>query len=267
MTRSRILIEEATMSQTRRGDTWSEAALAGLPHLLFAPIAEISLIAYRLKLKPVRVYEDAGMLAFAGLIVVMLIFAWRRRWPRWAAGWIGYGLIMTWITPFGLGGGYTVTGWLASRMPTALGDLFFFAPIPFSLGVGFLLAGRDRVSGLLVALPAVPMCWCWIDSEASAIGLPLFIGAGLATALAAAAIVRSGLKQVGIRVALLVNLLTRVPFTYARLYHHDYLPPPTTLGAIGTSVRDVVIGAILVTGPLWGWTLWEQGRRLIARCL
>ncbi len=265
MTRSRILIEEATMSETRQGDTWGEATLAGLPHLLFAPIAEISLIAYRLKLKPVRVYEDAAMLAFAGVIVVTLIFAWRRHWPRWAASWIGYGLIVAWIAPFGLGGGYTVTGWLASQMPTALADLFFFAQILFSFGVGFLLAGCDRLSGLLVALSAVPMCWCWIDSEASAIGLPLFIAAGLATALAAAAIVRSGHKQVGLRLALLVNLLTRVPFTYARLYHHDYLPPPTTLGAIGTFVRDVAIGAILVTGPLWGWALWERARRLIAR--
>ena len=240
--------------------------------MLFPLIAEISLIAH---LNPVRINEDAAMLAFAnvamlafaGVIVVMLIFAWQRRWPRWAAGWIGYGLIVAWIAPFGLGGGYTVTGWLSSQMPTALADLFFFGRIFFSFGVGFVLAGRDRLSGLLVALPAVPMCWSWIESGViySAIGLPLFIGAGLATALTAAVIVRSGHKQVGIRLALLVNLLTRLPFTYARLYHHDYLLPPTTLEAIAVSVRNVVIGAILVTGPLWGWALWEQGRQLIAR--
>jgi WD40 repeat protein len=153
-------------------------------------------------------------------------------------------------------------------MPTALANLFFFAQILFSLGVGFLLARRDRLSGLLVALPAVPMCWSWIESDVidSAIGLPLFIGAGLATALTTAIMVRSGHEQAGIRLALLVNLLTRLPFTYARLYHHDYLLPPTTLEAIAVSVRDVVIGAILVTGPLWGWALWEeQGRRLVAR--
>jgi len=65
--------------------------------------------------------------------------------------------------------------------------------------------------------------------------------------------------------ALLINLLTRLPFTYARLYHHEYLLPPTTLEVIAVSVRNVVIGAILVTGPLWGWALWEQGQRLIAR--
>jgi len=109
-----------------------------------------------------------------------------------------------------------------------------------------------------------------VDSVAahSAIGLPLFIGAGLVTALAAAAIVRRGHKQVAIRLALLVNLLTRVPFTYARLYHHDYLlppMPPTTLGAIAAAVRDVVMGAIVVTGPLWGWALWDRGRQLAAR--
>ena len=137
------------MSETRRGGTWGEATLAGLPHVLFPLIAEISLIARYLK--PVPINEDAAMLAFAGVIVVMLIFAWRRRWPRWVASWIGYGLIVAWIAPFGLDGGYTVPGWLSSQMPTALADLFFFAQILFSFGVGFLLAG------LAVILHLVPV--------------------------------------------------------------------------------------------------------------
>ena len=262
------------MSETKRGGTWGEAALAGLPHMLFPLIAAISLIAHYLKWVWINedaaatwAFANAAMLAFAGVIAVMLIFAWRRRWPRWAASWIGYGLIVAWIAPFGLGGEYTITSWLASQMPTTLANVFFFTQILFSFGVGFLVAGRDRLSGLLVALPAVPMCWAWIESDDiySAIGLPLFIGAGLATALTAAVMVYSGHEQVGIRLALLVNLLTRLPFTYARLYHHEYLLPPTTLEAVAVSVRNVVIGAILVTGPSWGWALWEQGRRLIAR--
>jgi hypothetical protein len=171
----------AMSDTTRAGGTWGEAALAGLPHVLFPLIAAISPIARYLKLVQINedtaamwAFADAAMLAFPGVIVVMLIFAWRRRWPRWAASWIGYGLIIAWIAPFGLGGGYTVTSWLASQMPTALANLFFFAQILLSFGVGFLLAGRDRLSGLLVALPAVPMCWAWVDSEAahSALGLP-----------------------------------------------------------------------------------------------
>jgi hypothetical protein len=246
------------MSEIRRGGPRGKAVLAGLPHVLFPLVEAIAPIAR--DLKSVRINEHAAMLAFAGVIVVMLIFARRRHWPRWAASWIGYGLVVPWIAPF----------WLFSRVPTALEGVLPFAQILFSFGVGFALAGRDRLGGLLVALPSVPMCWCWVDSVAahSAISLPLFIGAGLATGLAAVAILRWEHKQVGIRLALLVNLLTRVPFTYARRYHHDYLPPPlppSTPGAVAASVRDVVIGAILVTGPLWGWALWDRGRRLIAR--
>jgi hypothetical protein len=246
------------MSETRRSDTWGEATLAGLPHVLFPLVAADGLIARYLK--SVSISEDAAMLAFAGVIVVMLIFAWRQHWPRWAASWIGYGLVVPWIAPF----------WLFSRVPMALEGVLPFAQILFSVGVGILLVRRDRLSGLLVAFPAVPMCWGWVDSVAahSAIGLSLFTVAGLTTALAAATIVRWGRRQVGIGLALLANLLTRVPFTYARRQHHDYLlppMPPTMLGGSDASLRDVVIGAILVTGPLWGWALWERGRRLIAR--
>ena len=76
------------------------------------------------------------------------------------------------------------------------------------------------------------------------------MGGGLATALTATAILRRGNRQVGIRLVLLANLLTRVPFTVALRSHHEYLlppVPPTMLGTIGASLRDVVIAAILVT--------------------
>ena len=94
------------------------------------------------------------------------------------------------------------------------------------------------------------------------------MGGGLATALTAAAIVRRGDRQVGISLVPSANLLTRVAFTVARRSHHDYLlppMPPTLPGAIGASLRDVVIGVMLVAWPLWGWVLWERGRRLVAR--
>jgi hypothetical protein len=259
------------MPETRRGGTWGEAALAGLPHVLFPLVSAGALIPRYLRL--MRINEDAPMLPFAGVVVAIflaLVVARRRHWPRWAASWIGYGLMVPWIAPFGLGYGYTITSWLSSRMPTIVEGPFLVALVLSSLGVGFFLAGRDRLRGLLVALPAVPMCWCWVDSVAahSALGLPLLIGAGVATALTANVIVRWGHKQVGIGLALLVNLLTRVPFTYVRLFHHDYMPPPvppTMLGSIAAVVRDVVVGAVLVSGPVWGSALATRGRRYILR--
>jgi hypothetical protein len=246
------------VSQTTRGGTWEVAVLAGLPHLLFPLAVPTGLIA--LYLRSARISENAPMWTFAGLIAVMLALAWRHRWPRWAASWIGYGLIVPWIAPF----------WLFSHVPVALEGVVPLVQLLLTLVVGLTLAGRDPLSGLLVPLPAVPMAWCWVDSVAahSAAGPALLMGGGLATALTAAAIVRRGDRQVGIWLVLLANLLTRVPFTAARRSHHDYLLPPlppTLPGAIGASLRDVVIGAILVTWPLWGWALWERGRQLVAR--
>jgi sugar lactone lactonase YvrE len=164
--------------------------------------------------------------------------------------------------------GDTFINQLSSQMPTGLSDLVFFARITLSFGVGFLLVGRDRLSGLLVAPPAL-MLWLWLQTDAirSAIALPLLIGAGIATALGAAFTLRTGEKRAGIRLAILVALVTRLPFTYAGLYHHDFAPPPTALQALVAVLRDLLIAAALVTGPLWSWALWMRIRHLIAHDL
>ena len=48
----------------------------------------------------------------------------------------------------------------------------------------------------------------------------------------------------------------------AGLYHHDFAPPPPALQALAIALRDLLIAAALVTGPLWGWALWERIQRL-----
>jgi hypothetical protein len=249
---------------TRR-ESWRQWVLAGLPHLLF-PLAATAAPAVRHLgvfwadgAMAISWLGNATMVAFAGAIVVMLILAWRGRWPRWSASWIGYALVVPWIAPF----------WLASRVPSAVAGPVLCALILISFGVGFLMAGRDRLSGLLVAL-AAPMGWSWADSSAahSAVALPLFIGAGLATALAAGAIVRSREECAGARLAIWVTVLARVPLTYVRLQHHDYLPPamgPTAVGVVAASVRDAAMAVVLVTEPLWAWALWERAWRRVAR--
>jgi WD40 repeat protein len=111
------------------------------------------------------------------------------------------------------------------------------------------------------------MLWLWLASDAvhSALGLPLLIGAGLATAVSAASIVRSYEESAIMRLAVVAALGTRLPFTYAGLYHHDFAPPPPTLQGLVVAVRDGLIAAALVTGPLWAWTLWKRMRRLVTR--
>jgi hypothetical protein len=42
----------------------------------------------------------------------------------------------------------------------------------------------------------------------------------------------------------------------------DFAPPPKALQALVAVLRDLLIAAALVTGPLWSWALWMQIRRL-----
>lgn len=246
------------MSAKNQRTAWGLAALAGLPHLLFPLTGESALIGHYLSLAWLD--ENAALTAFLALIAGVLVVAWRRGWPRWAASWIGYGVIVVQLVPYG----DTFINRLSSHLPTGLSDAVFFARVILSFGVGFLLAGRDRLNGLLVAPPAL-MLWLWGQTDAirSAIALPLLIGAGIATALGAAFTLRIGEERAGIRLAILIALVTRLPLTYAGLYHHDVAPPPPTLQALAIALRDLLIAAALVTGPLWSWALWERIQRLI----
>jgi hypothetical protein len=266
------------MAEIRRGGTPGvEAVIAGLPHVLFALAAMAAAIAHRLRLAPwiegaaMSAFANAAMLSFAGVTALALAAAWMQHWPRWSASWIGYGLILPWIAPAGLSAGEgTIISRLASKVPATLEGSLLVGLILSCLGVGLLLARCDRLRGLLVALTVAPMCLCWVDSVAahSDVSMPLLVGAGLATALAGAAMVHHGVVKVGTWLALGVNLLTRPPFTYVRLFHHDVMPPPTfplSSASILAFVRDAAIGVILVMGPLWGWALLEQGRRVVAQ--
>ncbi len=245
------------MSEIKRHETWGEAALAGLPHLLFAVAMELPSLAR--EWLSARIHWRIPALTFFALVAVVLIFGWRRRWPRWAASWIGYGLVMALLTLL---------------YSTRFADAILLAWIPLVVVTCLWLTGRNRSSGLLAALPVVPMLWSFfaLDEAYPLVEAPLFIGAGLLTALAAAATVRLGRERMGVWLALAANLLVGLSVTYAGIYYSRmpallvFLPPePMALAVSASFAFHLLVSSMLVIGPLWGWTLWERGRRLIAR--
>jgi len=206
------------------------------------------------------------MLTFSALTALVLIAAWRQRWPRWAAGWIGYGLVVAQLVPFGLDEGYTVMGWLDSQMSTDLSNLFFGVRVIFSLGVGLLLAGRDRPSGLLVTLPVVTMMGALLalDSVPSGIKIPILVSSGLITALAAAALVRLERVRHSLSVALAANLAV-VLVTWVYSYHSFHPSESTAWTVVSGFALRLASSSAALTGPLWGWELWKSAQRLLTQ--
>lgn len=251
------------MVETKQYKDWIKVILAGLPHLVFVLVDESPRLVYYTT--SVRIARDIPLLTFSALIVAALIFAWRQHWPRWAASWIGYGLVMIYFIP-SPSEGYTLMGWLHSQISNDLSNLFFYIQILCSLWVGLLLAGRDRPSGLLVALPVVTVVWSWLtlDVVHSAVGIPLFIGVAIMTAVATMAVMRAKQVRDSLIAALTTNFSIVFAMAYVRLYHSTYLPKPTIMEAVASIVFHLVLSSILITGPLWGWMLWKSAWQLLA---
>jgi hypothetical protein len=243
--------------KTKDWRTWGEPLLAGLPHLLFVLVSGGYVLAVR---------QILSLVVF-GLIVAALVFAGIKRWPRWSAGWIGYGLVMAQLTPLGPGSQYTFVGRVASVIPYAWANLIFVVQVVAAVVISLLLARRDRLSGLLMVLPAVPVLWSVLalDTTRAGVKLPLFVAIGLATALLAGGLSRTQRVWRGVGIALAVNLLISLPVAYVTTYHAAYgAARPTAADMMASFALNLIVGSVLIAGPVWGWELLERIWRLTA---
>lgn len=237
--------------KTKDWRVWAEPLLAGLPHLLFMLASGGYALAARLIL----------FLVSFGLIVAALVFAGIQRWPRWSASWIGYGLVMAQLTSLGPGNRYAVTGQLASGIPFFWANLILVILVVAAIVISLLLARRDRLSGLLMVLPAVPVLWSVLALDAVRAGgtLPLSVAIGLVTALLAGGMSRTKRLWGGVGITLAVNLLISLSVAYATTYHGSYrVVQPAAADMITAFASNLIASSVLITGPVWGWELLER---------
>ena len=237
--------------KTKDWRTWGEPLLAGLPHLLFVLVSGGYALAVRQILS----------LAFFGLIVAALVFAGIQRWPRWSAGWIGYGLVMAQLAPLGPGSRYTVAGQVTSGIPFFWANMIFVVQVVAAVVISLLLARRDRLSGLLMVLPAVPVLWSALALDTARVGIKvsLFVAIGLAAALLAGGMSRTKHLWRGIGITLAVNLLISLCVAYVTVYHNWYgTAEPSVKDMLVSFVLNLIVSSVLVTGPVWGWELLER---------
>jgi hypothetical protein len=245
--------------KARGWNVWGERLLAGLPHALFVLVSEAPTLS--LFLGGAHVDKQISSLVFFGLIVAALIFAGLRRWPRWSAGWIGYGLVLAQLTPLGPGSRYTVAGRIASEIPFVWANLIFVVQLLAAVVISLLLARRDRLSGLLMVLPAVPVLWSALalDPVRAGVRAPVFAAIGLATALLAGGLSRTKRVWRGVGSALAVNLAISLSVAYVTTYHTAYASAEPTMGDLMASFAlNLVASSVLITGPVWGWELLER---------
>ena len=239
---------------------WWQAVLAGLPHLLYPVSIEIPTL--------VRVLTSGSVNlnflhnTFWVLVVVALVFGWRRKWPRWSASWVGYGLVLA----FGI---------LIDTAQTYYGALLENVAVLIWLvltaAVFFWMAKRDWLSGLLVVLPVAPMFSTFISLDGVKGTVPealYFIAVGLLMMLVVMAIVRSGNLRVGVLLVLAAFVVISLPLTYATTYHSNrpeyFAYEPT----VSDMVRGFFISAlvfVIFATPLWSLALWTKGRSWLAR--
>ncbi len=247
--------------------SWSDAILAGFPHLLLWSLLWLPEILVAANLLP---SEDPTTKALydglsVGVILVLLgalIIAWRRGWPRWSASWYPYfwGLAIPVFAALS-------KIWDAISQANILGEIIVQVIVPLLIAWGlYRVTRQDRVKGLLTVLPFVIVLWQPMQEFVpQSIKSPLNFGMMTVAALVAAFILRLGSWQLGFWLLICTNLLVGLPNAYVSVYQRGDIPFTT----IGPHLDEVIISFIphmlavstLVIGPQLARSFREIGMR------
>jgi predicted exporter len=176
------------------------------------------------------------------LVVVMLLIGWRSGWPRWAAVWVGFFLVVVaenliQFSPSGVFPGIiSVPAWL---LLVALALLW--------------QARRDALKGYLTVLPIVPMLF-WLFSMDGIPGNegPYYILIGILMAVGVGTAVRIGTMKVALGLLLPLILLISLGVNYGTVYHSitPLLQEPSIWRILEAILIEMLFLGIF-TSPLW----------------
>jgi len=211
---------------------WSSALYAALPHLL-APLVFVG--GWLLRPYALRSFlpgQDVTEIIFAALVALLLIIAWRRKWPRWSGSWVGYASAFLFI--------YLLNGlsFLFINYPGLVENAPIIENIPvlawllLSMMAIILLARHDPFAGLLAILPIAPVLLAIVGLDEVRGDEPLFLAIALMTAVTAVFVARARNLATGIGFVFADNLLAAFLISYLATYHSTTLrvePNPTLM--------------------------------------
>ena len=242
------------------GDGWGASLMGGLPHLVVGVIIVVSSLLVQ------RLAVDANLLslllfgAFFLLGLGVLVYNILRGWKRWSASWLIYLLMVTLIL---IGYGLSVLdkghygNWL-----------YEIQTITFPLVIAYLLyklACAGRVGGLLAALPITGLMWFFFEEFVPE--LPKLLATGwmfLVAFTAAVLILRTPRFSVAVGLAILVPVLSGLPFTALGVYMGGTLPfseqGPSPQEVLRQYLPFLAMAAAVALGPQMATALRAVGR-------
>ncbi len=261
---------EVHMNDTPNRNTpgaWRDAALAGLPHVLYALVNYAPRLVYDLTthgwavlLDPARTYmrydyrgSGPWPQVFWASVAILAVVGLLRGAPRWSASWIGYGLLG-----------------LLDRAVNVDPDLslvsitLLLSWLALAAGAIFWLGRRDPLTGLLAILPLAPMAGWSLEMDVVISNLEgfVYLPAGLLVSLVTALAVRRGSFRAGLWASLAVIILAGLPIHYGSAYYPSpTFPAPANLGAVVQGSVGDLVGLALVGAPLWLLLAWRRTRR------
>ncbi len=230
------------------GEGWGSSVLSGLPHILMGIVIISSAIAESGALTSL----DLQAAIFAAILLGVVIYNIAKGWKRWSASWLFY---LFFIGLIGLSRVMNLLSVSISEENYWLYNLAQVTLIPLLLAyILYKVACKDRLRGLLAAIPLMAVVWTYFLEFVPA--LPRSLAWGwifLLAFIASGLILRTKNFISALGLALAVPLIGGIPFAYLGVYQGGTLPfsepGPSLAEAFRQYLPFVVSVLALVLGP------------------
>ncbi|MFZ2097649.1 MAG: hypothetical protein WAV05_13535 [Anaerolineales bacterium] len=211
-----------TINMTMTGEGWGESFLAGLPHLLIG----FSVIAFEFinvgKGATQTGFRDLLIIALSLVMLAALFYGIFRGWKPWSASWIIYIFLLT--ISLLIQAANQLTSVITGNNQWVDEVQVFVIPLILAYLL-YKIACRDRLRGLLAAVPLTVIIWAFFlefvpEMQKSLAYSWIFLLAFVATVM----MLRTRRFLAALELALIVPILGGFPFVYLGVYMGGTLP-------------------------------------------
>jgi len=243
-------------------DSWKQALLAGLPHVLMGIFMSLVYIldAYEFVTAGKNLADVVGITLVVFLIILLgfvLIIAKRTGWPTWVASWYPYAGLLIILPLLWIVQQVNVSDpihWMMLVMPPLLALVLYW------------VARRDRIKEVLIALPVVTiLSGALLEFFSPEVNVALDLWGWILTAVAAVMIVRLNNWRLGVWIfmalCILISITSALAYVYLNNIPLEHAPDKNIYEVVRYILPQFFTYSILVLGPQLVCLLRELGKR------